>query len=93
MARFYGKVKGGRGEGTRLGSATSGLTTTAAGWKGAIKVELSVDAETGRDRYLVTLTPWEGSGGQSTVLLTGELDANAPHPDAEFLAHHPEWMV
>jgi len=94
MARFYGKVQGRRGEGaSRLGSETSGLTVTAAGWQGALKVQLTVDEETGRARYLVTLTPGKGSGGATTVLLTGELDAAAPHPDAEFLARHPEWMV
>lgn len=40
MARFRETVKGGRGEGSRLGHATSGLITSASGWNGHVKVRL-----------------------------------------------------
>jgi hypothetical protein len=40
MARFYGTVRGGRGEATRLGHATSGLRVSAQSYSGDISVEL-----------------------------------------------------
>lgn len=41
MAHYYGLVKGQRGEASRLGSKSSGLTVIAASWNGAIKVTLT----------------------------------------------------
>ena len=76
MAHFYSSIQGQRGEATRLGSASSGITTVAAGWAGAIKVHVHFDETTGLDMYEVRLTPWEGSGGQSYVIASGVLDAN-----------------
>ena len=75
MAHFYGTVQGNRGEGTRLGTTKSGITTHAAGWGGAIRTEVFYDAKTGRDMYRVELIPWQGSGGVSRVLAEGELNA------------------
>lgn len=40
MARFYGTVKGGRGEAARLGHATTGLHVTAQSCSGDIRVDL-----------------------------------------------------
>lgn len=42
MARFRGTVRGGRGEGTRLGHKTTGLKTVAKGWGGEVHVRLFV---------------------------------------------------
>lgn len=41
MARFYGTIRGGRGEATRLGHATSGLYVTAQSYSGDVCVSLS----------------------------------------------------
>lgn len=75
MAQFYGTLQGQRGEATRLGSKASGLTTTAAGWKGAIKVNIWHDEEHDQDQFEVRLTPWSYSGGEEKVLAQGVLDA------------------
>ena len=41
MSRFYGIVSGqSKTEATRRGSKKSGLTTTAASWSGAVRVEM-----------------------------------------------------
>lgn len=40
MARFRGTVRGGRGTGSRLGHATTGLHTEARSWNGSIEVTL-----------------------------------------------------
>lgn len=61
MSHFYGTMQGSRGQATRCGTKSSGMTTTAAGWGGAIHVELYVDDE-GRDCYVVKQVPWSGSG-------------------------------
>jgi hypothetical protein len=59
MSHFYGTVQGSRGEATRCGYK-SGLETWAAGWGGAVKVQ--VYHEDGRDYVRVTKQPWRGVG-------------------------------
>lgn len=73
MAHFYGTLQGSRGLASRLGTKNSGLETVAAGWRGAIKVELWND--NGRDMFRVWLTPWQNSGGRNRILASGELNA------------------
>ena len=67
MAHFYGRTKGSRGAASRLGGKKSGLTTTAASWSGAICVELRHDTTTGKDKFVVTQTPWHGCGVNETI--------------------------
>jgi len=62
MAHFYGRIKGARGEVTRLGGIASGMKTTAASWEGAVCVSLYYDMETKSDFVRVTLQPWKGCG-------------------------------
>ena len=64
MSHFYGTLQGSRGEATRC----------AAGWDGAIRVQVYQDHE-GNDRYTVDLVPWQNSGGQSRQLADGILKA------------------
>lgn len=70
MAQFLGTVQGQRGEASRLGSKATGLTTCAASWQGAIKVDLYHNAETGKDEFTVRMVPWHGAGA-SKVLAQG----------------------
>jgi len=76
MSHFYGKLDG-TGPATRCGTKKSGITSHAAGWQGAIRVEVWHDSE-GKDQFAVYLAPWEGSGGTTALLAEGELDANRP---------------
>lgn len=68
MAHFYGILKGNRGQATRLGSAKSGLTTTAASWQGAVSVELWKE-EDGIDFVRVEIIPWKGKGDHKMLYL------------------------
>ena len=72
MAHFYSTTTGRAGTATRCGTKSSGLTTTAAGWTGAINVYLSHDEKTGKDMYHVHQIPWKGKG-LGRVLATGFL--------------------
>jgi hypothetical protein len=74
MSHFYGTLKGSRGVATRCGTKNTGLTTHAAGWRGAIRVTVHHGAD-GRDRFEVQLVPWHGSGGRAVKLAEGVLDA------------------
>jgi hypothetical protein len=65
MAHFYGTLKGSRGEASRLGTKSSGLTTIAASWNGAVKTELYEKG--GRDFARVSLIPWNGEGINSII--------------------------
>lgn len=80
MSHFYGVLKGQRGEATRAGNKSSGLTTTAASWAGAIEVRLHVDA-LGRDCYEVVQTPWHGRGVAQTLArgVLGEVNQFSPY--------------
>ena len=67
MAHFYGSIQGQRGEVTRLGSKTSGLSIVAASWQGCVRVELS--EQDGIDIAHVNLTPWHGHATNHTLYL------------------------
>ena len=66
MAQFRGTIQGTRGEASRLGTKSSGLTVTANGWDTGVRVEL--DHETGQDRVTVWRTGGS-NGGEHDVLL------------------------
>jgi hypothetical protein len=61
VAHFYGIVNGqAKTRATRRGTKTSGVSTVAASWEGAVSVELMhVD---GQDWAVVCLEPWHGHG-------------------------------
>jgi hypothetical protein len=62
MSHFYGTLTGqARTTATRRGSKSGGIATTAASWRGAVRVELYVD-DKGRDCYRVFQTTWHGAG-------------------------------
>lgn len=75
MSHFYGMLKGNRGLGTRCGSKLSGMTTHAAGWRGAVRVNVWHDEENDEDRFSVELVPWHSSGGRSKEIASGVLNA------------------
>ena len=63
MAQFRGTVEGQRGEASRLGSKSSGLTVTANGWN--IGVRVFVEHIDGRDVIHVQQTG--GSNNRSPI--------------------------
>ena len=62
MARFYADIQGNRGEATRMGTASSGMSGHVRGWSLGARVEMDTDSE-GRDRLTVYRTG--GSNGMS----------------------------
>jgi hypothetical protein len=66
MSHFYGVLQGSRGQATRCGTSFSGLTVTAAGWDGALEIELWQDSQ-GRDRFRVRQKSWQGSGVERVI--------------------------
>lgn len=61
MAHFRGTVRGGRGEASRLGHKTSGLSVTANSWEGMVSTWLYYNEEEGCDYARITLQPHAGS--------------------------------
>lgn len=55
MARWYGRMKGNRGEATRMGTEGSGFTAHISGWDVGVRVDCDVD-ERGKDAIAVWLT-------------------------------------
>lgn len=76
MSHFYATIDSTHAQATKCGTKSSGLTTHAAGWKGAIRVHVTHNASTGNDEFTVELVPWKGSGGTPEVLARGVLDSN-----------------
>jgi len=75
MSHFYGTLQGNRGGETRCGYNSSGIVVQAAGWQGAISVDVYQNQDK-LDCYTVHLVPWQGSGGHARLLASGILDAN-----------------
>ena len=56
MSRFYGSMQGSRGEATRCGTPSSGITAHVRGWEVGVMAEVKVCSKCGGDRVLVELT-------------------------------------
>lgn len=55
MSRFYASIKGNRGEVTRTGTVSSGITGHIRGWNIGVKVHCYIDAK-GRDAIEISRT-------------------------------------
>lgn len=73
MAQFMGKVRGNKGETSRLGSKNSGLTTECNTWTAGITAEASID-EDGVETIRVFAT--HGSKGDGTKRMIGALESS-----------------
>ena len=64
MSHFYATipVSARRTTSTACGRKSTGITTIAASYKGAIKVTLRYDDESGLDLFEVYHIPWQGVG-------------------------------
>ena len=62
MSHFYGTLKDHRGEATRCGTKSSGITTQTASWAGAVEVAAWHDEKADVDMVEVGFIPWNGSG-------------------------------
>lgn len=80
MAHFFTSCHGNRGKATRLGAASSGASTEAAGWKGCIEVNVWHNKDKDRDEFEVRLVPWGGAGGQARVIASGILNSEIEDP-------------
>ena len=67
MARFIGYLKGARGEVSRLGTPSSGITATAQGWNIGGEVTVSVDQD-GNDVVEFVLTTGSNDRGFKTIV-------------------------
>ena len=74
MSHFYGVVEGSRGKATRCGTKSSGIKVQAAGWHGAVEVQV-FQGINGEDRYHIWAIPWPDNGEHITIA-EGRLDAN-----------------
>jgi hypothetical protein len=78
--QFAGELAGRTNQVERYGTKSTGLRTKAAGWKGCVEVRVYYDEKTGRDMFLVQMTPWMNSDGVITTLAEGILDARITDP-------------
>jgi hypothetical protein len=69
MAQFRATIRGRRGEASRLGSKSSGITAHINGWNAGVSVYAA--HEDGRDRFEIWLT--SGSNGHRASRALGTL--------------------
>jgi len=69
MAHFYGNLKGSRGEATRCGTASSGMSVSARSWTGSVTVLLR--EEDGETMAYIRASQTSEVGGQ--LLWCGKL--------------------
>ena len=67
MAHFYGKLQGNRGETTRLGSKSSGITSTINGW--GIGVTTKIEFSELLNTDIVHVYHTKGSNNNSHYLI------------------------
>lgn len=81
MSRFYGSLRGGRGEATREGHAATGINGHIRGWDLGVRVDgFAVERAEGRgperDGFDVTVTGGSHGNRPSTPLLRVEEDGD-----------------
>ena len=62
MAHFYAGIHGNRGEATRLGTKSSGITAFVNGWSTGVRVTISYDKDTDQDVVYIRRTAGSGYG-------------------------------
>ena len=67
MSHFYGTIEGSRGEATRQGGKSSGITARAASWAGCVVVDLHHNEATGKDHFVVRQGHWHGRGCEEII--------------------------
>lgn len=75
MARFLAAIKGQRGEATRLGSPSSGITARVNGWNVGVNVYGAVDPRD-RDTFAIFMTGGSNGGTGHRPLGLVRLDEN-----------------
>ena len=70
MAQFYASIHGNRGEATRAGSKTSGISGHIRGWSIGARVVIDYNEKTGKDE--VTVYKTSGSSGNDPEKLIAE---------------------
>ena len=68
MARFRGTVIGNRGEASRLGAKTSGITASINGWDLGVTVEGKYDERSNCDVFSIYLTGGSNHPSQQTLI-------------------------
>ncbi len=81
MSHFYATIQGHRGEGTRTGTKTSGITSHTKGWNSGVRVRGFYNEETGEDEFVVTVTG--GSNGRSSSKTIATIRGGKILPDTE----------
>jgi len=68
MSRFYGSMKGNRGEVTRCGTYVSGITAHCRGWDVGVRVEVNRDPEGGDRCHIYSTSGSNNSSGERLIL-------------------------
>lgn len=83
MAHFYSSIQGPRGETTREGTKSSGISAYVQSWTGRIEASFDHDSREDRDYACVVLTTGPSGSGRSTDI-TGNIDVAALVQAASF---------
>ena len=65
MAKFYGNLKGSRGEATRCGTGNSGIRVSARSWHGSVSVEMGEGETTDDPQVIIRAGDGSTTGGRA----------------------------
>jgi hypothetical protein len=68
MAQYIAKIQGQRGQASRLGSKTNGMSVTMNGWNIGVVVEASYNKTTGKDEFVIYRTGGSNAPAKQGIL-------------------------
>ena len=77
MAHFYANIQGNRGEATRMGTKSSGISGHIRGWDIGCKTHCSFNTKTKQDEVSIHVTT--GSNGHGFSLFLGRFSLKDGH--------------
>ena len=73
MAQFYGDLQGNRGQATRMGTKSSGISGHLRGWNIGARVFVGYNEDKDRDEVTISITHGSNGAGYSKGLGTFRL--------------------
>lgn len=95
MSHFYGTLQGSRGEATRCGTKSSGISTYTASYAGCVFASVQLNSD-GVDWARVSLEKWQGNGVYMPLYdgpVGGGGDLNTAHDNIQSQLLDRTWIL
>ena len=76
MTHFYGSMEGSRGEATRCGTKSSGISAHVRSWTHGVRADLIASEANGDDRACIEITSGSNGGGRTSHVFIEQDELN-----------------